>query len=62
MALHLTLAKGDKVILSSGIVIDMRRVGATPQISIEAPEDVKIMTVFKDSKRQVEAMRGRKDD
>jgi sRNA-binding carbon storage regulator CsrA len=53
MALHLTLEKGDKVILSDGVVLDVRRTGAQTQISIEAPAEIKIMPVFKDSKKQM---------
>ena len=62
MALHLTLEKGDKVILSNGVIIDMRRVGKTPQISIEAPREVKIHPVFKDSKKTLDMMRARGND
>jgi len=61
MALHLTLDKGDKVLIGTNIVIDVRRVGRTPQLSIEAPADIKIMPVYKDSKKQVQ-LRGNHED
>ena len=53
MALHLTLEKGDRVMLSCGVVIDIARTGSQTQISIEAPEDIKIQAVFKDMKKQL---------
>ena len=53
MALHLTLEKGDRVILSCDVVIDIRRTGSQTQLSIEAPKDVKIQPIFRDSKKQL---------
>ena len=54
MALHITLEKGDRIILTGGIVIDVRRTGRQTQLSVEAPQEVKIQTIFKDIKRQAE--------
>jgi hypothetical protein len=60
MALHLTLEKGDKVLLSCDVIIDVRRTGTQTQLSIEAPEDVKIQAVYKDSKKQLNSMENEK--
>jgi preprotein translocase subunit YajC len=54
MALHLTLEKGDRVLLSGGIVVDVRRTGKFVQLSFEAPEGIKIERVFLDPKKQSE--------
>ena len=62
MALHLTLERGDKVLLSCGVIIDIRRTGTQTQISIEAPPEVKIQTVFKDSKKHLRMSRGLHDN
>ena len=51
MALHLTLEKGDRVMLSGGIVVDVRRVGKIVQLSFEAPEHIAITPIFKDAKK-----------
>lgn len=54
MALHLTLEKGDRVFIDGGIVIDVRRTGKFVQLSVEAPPDITIGSVFKDPKKQSE--------
>lgn len=56
MALHITMDVKDRVVLSCGVVIELRRAGRQTQISIEAPEDIKIDTIFHDPKKQVEMM------
>jgi preprotein translocase subunit YajC len=53
MALHLTLEKGDRVTLSCGVIIEIRRTGTQTQISIEAKPDIKITPTFKDMKKQM---------
>ena len=58
MPLHVTVEKSDKILIGDDVVIDVRRVGVKPQLSIEAPPEVKIQAVYKDSKRQLESMRG----
>ena len=56
MALHVTLEKGDRVMISGGIILEMRRTGKHCQISIEAPAEVNIETIYKDIKKQAESM------
>jgi sRNA-binding carbon storage regulator CsrA len=60
MPLHITVSKGDRIILSDGVIIDVRRIGSQPQLSIEAPPEIEIQTIYKDIKKQ--AKLGRKDE
>jgi len=52
VALHLTLEKGDRLVIDGGIVIDVRRTGKFVQLSVEAPPEITIGSIFKDPAKQ----------
>jgi len=53
MGLKLTVSRGDKIITSNGIVIDVRT-NSDKQVVLEfhAPIEIKIHAIFKDSSKQ----------
>jgi hypothetical protein len=53
IGLKLTVSKHDKIVLSNGVVIDVRST-SDKQTTLEftAPRDVEINAVFQDSKKQ----------
>lgn len=52
MALLITMEPGDRVLMTGGIVIEVRRRGKFPQLSIDAPRDVQIAHEFADPQKQ----------
>jgi sRNA-binding carbon storage regulator CsrA len=52
------MEKGDRVLVGSNIIIDMRRTGSQCQISVEAPAEVSITPIYKDAKKQLKLGRG----
>ena len=58
MGLKLTVGRGDKIVLSAGVVVDVRTVSDKQVcLEFEAPRDVKIHTIFKDSSKQFRNMK-----
>jgi sRNA-binding carbon storage regulator CsrA len=56
MALKLTVGREDKILMSNGVVIDVlslsRRNGGEVTLAFDAPREIEIHTVFKDSSKQ----------
>jgi sRNA-binding carbon storage regulator CsrA len=56
VGLKLTFGKGDKIIMSDGVVIDYLagspKDGGQVTLEFEAPKDIRIHTVFGDSRKQ----------
>ena len=54
MGLKLKVGKEDKIVLDCGVVIDVLETHRTGEVtlSFEAPQDIKINTIFKDSSKQ----------
>ena len=50
MGLKLMLESGDKVVMDSGIVVDVLATGRKVQLEVHAPSDVAVNAVFKDSR------------
>jgi hypothetical protein len=58
MGLKLTVGAGDKIIMSCGAVIDIDYTTEKQAVLVfEAPKDIKIHTVFKDSSKQFKNMK-----
>ncbi len=53
MGLKLTVSRGDKILLSNGVVIDVRTLSdRVVCLEFEAPQSVKIHAIFSDSSKQ----------
>ena len=53
MGLKLTVSRGDKILLSNGVVIDVRTLSdRVVCLEFEAPQSVKINAIFSDSSKQ----------
>jgi len=65
MALKLTIGKGDKIIMSDGVVIDLIHIGAKNSgqvtLAFEAPQEIRINAIFQDSRKQFKRLKGERD-
>ena len=52
MPLKLSLEKGDKVMVGDDLIIDVLALGKRPQLSFNAPPDVKIIHIKGDPDKQ----------
>ena len=58
MGLKLTVGAEDKILLSNGIVIDVRSTSNRQVcLEFEAPREVKIHAIFKDSSKQFKRLK-----
>jgi hypothetical protein len=60
MGLKLTVGVEDKIIMSDGVVIDVRNFGKRVTLEFTAPDDIKINAIFKDPNQQFKNLRREK--